>query len=182
MERAVPLLRDVFDFSYSEISVQIDKSEAACRQLLTRARRHVASERRVFTVSHDEHRRILAAFLEAAAGGSVGDLMRLLATDATLIADAGPEGGSFGRVRNLPGPIVEAAKVAAFVAAVTPQGSQNLTLRPCELNGEPAALVLRDGCAYAAILLSIADERIRAASSSTRTPPGSGTSARNSPR
>lgn len=160
-ERAVLLLHDVFDFGYPEIARMMEKSEAACRQLLSRARLNVASERRVFEVPREEHKRLLGAFLAAAAGGDASDLAELLAEDATLVADAGPGGGTFGRVRNLPGPITGAAKVAAFVAAVTPQGSAELAVRECELNGQPGILVLRDGRAYAAILLSVAGGKIR---------------------
>jgi len=156
-ERAVLLLHDVFDFSHADIGSMLGKSEAACRQLLRRARDHVAADRRAMSASHDEHRRLLAAFVRAAAAGEVEELVALLAEDAELIADAGPAGGRFGRVRNLPGPVRGRARVAAFVAAVTPQGSRDLEARECELNGQPAVLVLRGGRPYTAILLAVAD-------------------------
>jgi len=160
-ERAVLLLHDVFDFDHAEIAAMLERREPGCRQLLKRARANVAAARRVFTTSRDEHRRLLHAFVQAAAGGDAAALIRLLADDAVLIADAGPGGGRFGRVRNLPGPLRGATKVAAFVAAVTPQGSANLEARECELNGQPALLVLRDGQPFTAILLSVADSKIR---------------------
>jgi RNA polymerase sigma-70 factor (ECF subfamily) len=160
-ERAVLLLHEVFDFDHEEIANLLEKSEPACRQLLKRAREHVASERRTLTVSPETHRRLLRAFLYAASSGDMGEVASLLADDVVLIADAGPEGGAYGRVRNLPGPIVGATKVAAFVAAVTPQGAAGLLTQECELNGQPAVLVLRDGRPYTAILLSVADDKIR---------------------
>jgi RNA polymerase sigma-70 factor, ECF subfamily len=160
-ERAALLLHDVFDFSHAEIATMVNKSEAACRQLLKRARENVEEERRLLTTSPDEHRRMLGAFLRAAASGRVDDLVALLDEDAVLIADGGSNPLGFGRVRNLPGPISGARKVAAFVASVTPQGSAALTTRECELNGQPAILVLRDGRPYTAILLSIAHGKIR---------------------
>ncbi len=160
-ERAVLLLHEVFEFEHEEIASLIEKSEPACRQLLKRAREHVANERRTLMVAPEAHRRLLRSFLQAAASGDVGGVARLLADDVVLIADAGPEGGAYGRVRNLPGPIVGRTKVAAFVAAVTPQGAAGLVTQECELNGQPAVLVLRDGRPYTAILLSVADDGIR---------------------
>src|SRR5262245_12575507 len=159
-ERAVLLLHDVFDFGHSEIAAMLEKSEAACRQLLRRARGHVTAERRLLAASREEHRRLLHAFVQAAVAGEVEALASLLVEDAVLIADAGPGGGTFGRVRNLPGPIAGATKVAAFVAGVTAQGSAGLTRRECDLNGQPALLLLREGRPYAAILLSVAGGRI----------------------
>ena len=159
-ERAVLLLHDVFDFDHPEIAALVRKSAPACRQLLKRAREHVATGRRALSVSDDVHRRLLRAFLQVAASGKVDEVSRLLTEDAVLIADAGPGGGRFGNVRNLPGPVAGAAKVAAFIAAVTPQGSVGLITRECTLNAQPALLILRDGRPYAAILLSIVDEKI----------------------
>ena len=68
-ERAVLLLREVFDFDYKEIAALVGKSEAACRKLLERARQHVTEGKRLFSASPAEHRRLLAAFTEAALGG-----------------------------------------------------------------------------------------------------------------
>lgn len=160
-ERAMLVLHDVFDFSHAEIAVMLDKSEAACRQLLRRARGHVAADRCAMTASPDEHLRLLRAFVRAAAAGELDELVALLAEDAVLIADAGPAGARFGRVRNLPGPIHGRVKVAAFVAAATPQGATDLETRECMLNGQPAILVMRQGRPYTAILLAVADGQIQ---------------------
>ncbi|MEX2208089.1 MAG: sigma-70 family RNA polymerase sigma factor [Myxococcota bacterium] len=160
-ERAALLLHEVFEFDHAAIAELLERSEPASRQLLKRARDHVANERRAIRVPDDVHRRLLRAFLAAAAAGDADAVARLLADDAVLIVDAGPKGGRFGRVRNLPGPLLGAAKVAAFVAAVTPQGAAGLETRECELNGQPAMLVLRDGQPRTAILLSVVDGRIR---------------------
>jgi RNA polymerase sigma-70 factor (ECF subfamily) len=159
-ERAVLLLHEVFDFGHEEIATLLGKSDAACRQLLKRAREHVAAERRSLTVAPDVHRRLLRAFLHAASAGDLGALTTMLADDAVLIVDAGHGGGTFGRVRNLPGPVMGATKVAAFIAAAAPQGAHGLVTRECELNGQPAVLVLRDGSPYTAILLSVVNDKI----------------------
>jgi RNA polymerase sigma-70 factor, ECF subfamily len=160
-ERAALLLHDVFDFDHAEIAALIQKSEAACRQLLKRARTHVSAERRALTVSKEAHRRLLQAFLSAASEGDVAALSSILADDVVLIADAGPQGGRYGPVKNLPGPLVGLTKVAAFVASVTPRGAANLTTRECELNGQPAIVVCAEGRPITAILIAVADEKIR---------------------
>jgi len=160
-ERAVLLLHEVFDLDHAEIASLVAKSELACRQLLKRAREHVASERRALTVSHEVHQRLLRAFLQAASSGDTDAVARLLTEDVVLVADAGPDGGTYGRVRNLPGPIVGAKKVAAFVAAVTPQGADGLIVEIHELNGLPGIVILRDGHPMATIMVSATDAAIR---------------------
>lgn len=159
-ERAVLLLHEVFDFEHTEIAALVNKSEEACRQLLKRARVSVASGRRALTVPKDAHQRLLRSFLQAASSGNVNEVAKLLAEDVVLIADAGPAGGTYGRVRNLPGPVTGVKKVAAFIASVTPQGALGLTTHECELNGQSAILVRRHGKAYTAILFSVANDKI----------------------
>ena len=159
-ERAVLLLHDVFDFTHAEIADLVKRSEVACRQLLRRARHSVVAERRLFTAPREEHRRLLHAFLDASAAGDVRQLVELLADDAMLVADGGPGGVRYGRVRNLPRPLVGQTKVAAFLAAVGSQAPADVRHVECELNGQPAIVTLRDGRAIAAILLSVADGKI----------------------
>lgn len=159
-ERAVLLLREVFEYEYAEIATLLNKSEGACRQLLRRARDNVTAERGVLTASHDEHRRLLRAFLRAARGGDVEGLTKLLADDAVVIADGGIEGVRFGRVRNLPRPLSGVSRIAAFFASAS-QHTGVFETRERELNGQPAVVALREGRAVAAILLAVADGKIR---------------------
>ena len=161
-ERAVLLLHEVCDFDHNEIAELVGKTPAACRQLLRRARGFVASERRAFETSSEVHRELLGAFVRAATSGDLAAIKKLLADDVMLVVDAGPEGASFGRVKNLPGPLVGAHKVAPFIAAVAPQGAAGLSTEECTLNGQPAVLVLRDGQPSTAILLSVVERQIRA--------------------
>ena len=100
-ERAVLLLRDVFDFDYGEIAALVGRSETACRKLLERARQNVATEKRFFSTSPETHRRLLTAFTQAATTGDIDALVAMLAEDAVLITDGGPEGRRVGGVRNL---------------------------------------------------------------------------------
>lgn len=160
-ERAALLLHDVFELEHTEIARLLQKTEPACRQLLRRAREEVMAERRVLSVSREEHERLLRAFVEASTRGDVAALSAVLAEDVVLIADAGPEGGRFGRVRNLPRPVSGRAKVAAFAAAVTPQGSGGLSLHERELNGQPAVVVMRGDEPVAVIMIAASRGEIR---------------------
>lgn len=160
-ERAALLLHDVFDFDHGEIATLLDKTEPASRQLLKRARDQVRAEKRTLAVSQEEHRRLLRAFLGAASTGDVRALEGILARDVVLLADAGPAGASYGRARNLPGPLLGRTKVAAFVAAVGPQGGADVQVAEHRLNGQPAIVVYRNGQPITAIMLAVCDGMIR---------------------
>jgi RNA polymerase sigma-70 factor (ECF subfamily) len=161
-ERAVFLLHDVFDMRHAEIAALLGKSDAACRQLLKRAREHVATERRVFQTSRDEHRRLLTAFVQATTGGDQNALLDMLAEDAVLIADAGPGVVRYGRIRNIGRPVVGRRKIAALLKII---GSQTvgpaIELQERTLNGEPAVVVFQGGRAVSAIMVSLADGKVR---------------------
>jgi RNA polymerase sigma-70 factor (ECF subfamily) len=113
LERAVFVLREVFDFGYPRISAVLGRSEAACRQILRRARAHVAAEGRVFSSSPEVHKRLLHAFIDAATAGDVARLVAILADDAVMITDGGPQGVRSSGIRNLPRPLLGAERVAA---------------------------------------------------------------------
>jgi RNA polymerase sigma-70 factor, ECF subfamily len=158
-ERAVLLLRDVFEFDYGEIAALVGKSEAACRKLLERARRNVATEKRLFSVSPEVHERLLTAFTQAAQDGDMEALIGMLAEDAVMVTDGGPEGRREGRFRNLPKPLQGARRIAAFVSATAQ--STDLAAEIHQLNGQPA-LVFSDGeTPFAALLLGVVDGRIQ---------------------
>ena len=157
-ERAVLLLRDVFDFDYDEIAALVGKSEPACRKLLERARQNVAKEKRMFSTSPEAHRRLLAAFTQAATTGDLDALVVMLAEDAVMITDGGPEGRRVGRIRNLQAPLHGARKIAAFVSATA--RSSDLEVEVHELNGQPALVFYDEDEPFAALLLAVADDRI----------------------
>jgi len=157
-ERAVLLLRDVFDFDYGEIAGLVGKTEAACRKLLERARQHVNSEKRLFSAPAEEHRRLLAAFTAAASKGDIDALVAMLAEEAVMVTDGGPEGRRAGGIRNLRAPLTGARRIAAFVAATA--GSVDLEAEVHELNGQPALVLYHENAPFAAVLLSIANERV----------------------
>lgn len=157
-ERAVLLLREVFDFDYKEISAMVDRSEAACRKLLERARQRVAAEKPLFAASREEHRRLLDAFTEAASAGNIDGLVAMLAEDAMMVTDGGAEGRRVSGIRNLPGPLTGATRIAAFIAATS--RSVDLEHEVHELNGQPALVFYHQDQPFAALLLAIADGRV----------------------
>lgn len=157
-ERAVLLLRDVFDFDYKEIAELVDKTEPACRKLLERARQHVAAEKPLFAASPEEHRRLLGAFSEAASAGNIEALAALLAEDAVMVTDGGAEGRRVRGLRNLSAPLTGARRIAAFVAATT--RSVDLDAEMHELNGQPALVFYHENEPFAALLLAVANDRV----------------------
>ena len=161
-ERAVLLLRDVFEFGYDEIAALIGKSEAACRKLLERAHANVSSEKRMFSASPEVHRRLLTAFSKAASEGDLDALVEMLTEDAVMITDGGPEGRRAGNIRNLPVPLQGARRIAAFVSATA--RATELDAEMHEINGQLALVFYqRDATAnepFAAIMFGVEDDRI----------------------
>lgn len=157
-ERAVLLLRDVFEFDYEEIAALVEKSESACRKLLERARENVATEKRLFSTSRQAHQRLLEAFTKAASAGDLDTLVGMLAEDAIMITDGGPEGRRVGGIRNLRAPLEGAVGIAKFVMATA--GSVDLQNEVHDLNGQPALVFYDHDVPFAALLLAIADDRI----------------------
>ena len=158
-ERAVLLLHEVFDFPHEEIAKLVSRTPAACRKLLERARQKVSAGRRLVTASREEHQRLLDAFLRATSAGDVAALTHLLAADAVLITDGGPEGRVFRGIRNLRRPLEGAGHVAAFVAATSRRAE--LDVEQHELNGQPALVFYSDDRPFAAVLLAVAEGRIQ---------------------
>jgi RNA polymerase sigma-70 factor, ECF subfamily len=159
-ERAVLLLHDVFDFGHQEIAALLGKSVLACRKLLERAKERVTQEQPIRSAPTDEHRRLLQAFLGAASAGDVTALVGLLADDAVMISDGGPQGVTVGGFRNLPGPLHGAHRIAGFVAAATARNGAQLRIEERPLNGRPAIVFWRGDGPFAALLVAVADGKI----------------------
>jgi RNA polymerase sigma-70 factor (ECF subfamily) len=160
-ERAVLLLREVFDFEHQEIAALVGTNVPACRKLLERARKHVAEERRLLSARPEEHRRLLQAFLGAARAGDVSGLVAILADDAVMVSDGGPEGRVVAGQRNLPRPLQGAARIAAFVVAATARGANVLQTEERDINGRPAVVFWSQGRPFAALLLAVAEGKIQ---------------------
>ena len=137
-ERAVFVLRDVFDLGYDEIAEAVDKSQAAVRQIAHRARAHVAARRPRDVVSPTETRAALEAFQRAVETGDLQSLVDILAPDVVALGDGG------GVKQAMPRPVVGADKVARLFAVGLRQYGTGVTLEPVQVNGGPA-LILRLG-------------------------------------
>jgi RNA polymerase sigma-70 factor (ECF subfamily) len=137
VERAVFLLREVFDYEYAEIAAAVGKTEGACRQVFSRAKRHIVAARPRFKPSPEAHRQIFEQFLRATEQGELGGLMQLLAEDVELWVDGGGKAQG-AATRPLHGP----AAVAQFMLASRRQSPPGFWAMVAEVNGEPA-LILR---------------------------------------
>ena len=112
IERAVFLLREVFEYDYDEISQIVDKNSANCRQIFRRAKQHIGSRRSRFSTSLQQQEQLTKKFLEACELGNLPGLIDLLAADITLYSDGG------GKVKALLKPIKGVTKVARFLTAL----------------------------------------------------------------
>jgi RNA polymerase sigma-70 factor (ECF subfamily) len=135
IERAVFVLREVFDLAYDEIAAAVDKSPATVRQIAHRARAHVAARRPRAVVSPAETRGALEAFQQAVETGDLQHLLDILAPDVVLLGDGG------GVVPAAPAPVVGAEMVAAVLAAGLGRMASR-SLQQAQVNGYPA-LILR---------------------------------------
>ena len=138
-ERAVFVLREVFDLEYDEITEAVGKSPAAVRQIAHRARAHVAARRPRGVVSAAETRGALEAFQRAIQTGDLQGLLDMLAPDVVLLGDGG------GIVQAVVRPIVGADRVARLLAVGLPRISGQVSAEPAQINGCPALIVRLNG-------------------------------------
>jgi len=157
LERAVFVLREVFTFDFDEIAAAVGRSEAACRQLLVRARRHMQAGRPRFAADRQERQELATRFFDALKDGDVGGLQDLLATDAQLVVDGG---GNAPQLANI---IVGAANVARVLDSAFPWLIRiGVSCEPREVNGEPGAIFRdRDGKVLHALALEVLDGQIQ---------------------
>jgi RNA polymerase sigma-70 factor (ECF subfamily) len=149
-QRAVFLLREVFEYGYDAIAGIVGKSEAACRQLAVRARRHIEQDKPRFEASRQEHDELARMFITATQTGDLDGLEALLAHDVALHGDGG------GKVRALAHPLFGrrqvARRVLSFMQVV--RGIDGFSTRPVEVNGHPGAVGL-DGQQPVLFVLSL---------------------------
>jgi RNA polymerase sigma-70 factor (ECF subfamily) len=157
MERAAFLLHDVFDTPFSEIAAMLGRTEAACRQLASRARRAVRNNRPAPAATPDSHARLLQAFSDAVASGNVSELAELLREDAVAITDGG------GRKFAARNPIIGADKVARFFIGLAGKiAGQNVRIEPAVINGAVGALLYLDGELDLTLSMAVDGEKIAA--------------------
>ena len=152
-ERAVFVLREVFDLSYDEIGAAVDKTAAAVRQVAHRARSHVEARRPRVAVDRSEQQAVVERFLKAVTTGDVQGLMDVLAPDVVVIAD----GGGFATASRVP--IEGAKKVVAFLKNF-PRVVPDAVVETIWINGAPAARLDLGSFGPTAISVQIEDGRI----------------------
>jgi RNA polymerase sigma-70 factor (ECF subfamily) len=157
VERAVFLLREVFDYDYAEIARVVGKEEAACRQLFSRARKHITERRPRFHSTPEEHQQMIGQFLMAVTSGDLDGLMNLLAEDVTWWSDGG------GKVPAARRPLHGRDNVARFALALPRLALEGIQVEIAEVNGQTAVIFRRaDGAPYYVMTFEVGDGRIQA--------------------
>jgi RNA polymerase sigma-70 factor, ECF subfamily len=153
VERAVFLLREVFDYPYDDIARIVGKSPDNCRQILTRAHGHIGERRRRFDVSREERDETVRRFVAAWEEGDTDALIEHLAPDATVYGDGG------GKAPGIPVPLVGAERVARALIGWGGQASERgIAHRIADVNGEPGLVFAGpDGRVVWVAALEIAD-------------------------
>src|SRR5258708_32126441 len=161
VERAVFLLREVFDYDYAEIATFLGKSEVACRQWFSRAKKHLADHRPRFSTPPETQRQMLTSFQRALQAGEMGALVNILAEDVTFWADGGGKVKGVA-TRQLFGRDV----VARFILDNTPIFRNTLPadtrVELAECNGQPALVTRSLDQALAVLTIDIEAEQIKA--------------------
>jgi RNA polymerase sigma-70 factor (ECF subfamily) len=157
VERAVFLLREVFEYDYSEIAGVLGQTEVNCRQILTRARHHVSAMRPRFQTSQRKKSDLLEHFLKATSSGDLEGLVALLSSDVVLHSDGG------GKAVAAPNLIRGADKVArGALGSLQKLLPKNLVIRVAEVNGEPGVVSYLDGKPYSVLTFDSSEGRIQA--------------------
>jgi RNA polymerase sigma-70 factor (ECF subfamily) len=153
VERAVFVLREVFDVPYADIALAVDKTPAAVRQIAHRAREHVAARRPRIEVDRGEHQQVLDRFLAALRSGDLQVLLEVLAPEVVLLADGG---GEVAAVRR---PVVGRERVATLLSrfrTIAPDA----VVGTVWLNGAPAGRIDLGGELDTAVSVVVAEGRI----------------------
>jgi RNA polymerase sigma-70 factor, ECF subfamily len=159
VERAVFLLREVFDYGYEEIAAVVGKSPDTCRQIAVRARRQVQARKPRFEASRRKRQELARRFFEAVEADDAQGLVRLLAADVVVYGDGGGKAPASLR------PVYGRERVVQLFGEFTPFFFQRLrvrSIRSAEVNGQPGALYLdADGHPVAVVSLDIADDLVQ---------------------
>ncbi|MFF2776029.1 RNA polymerase sigma-70 factor [Streptomyces sp. NPDC058052] len=156
LERSVFVLREVFAFDFEDVAAAVGRTQAACRQLLVRARRHMEDGRPRFEADREERDELARRFFDAMAQGDLEGLQSLLSADVQLVGDGG------GRAPQLPRAVAGAENVARLLAAAhLPMARTGITCTPCRINGQPGALFRdRDGNVLRTFALDVLDGQV----------------------
>ena len=153
-ERAAFLLREVFDTPYDEVAAALGASETACRQYVSRARRHIAEERTRFAVAPRAEVELMTRFGNALAAGDLAGVTALLAADARMVSDGG------GKVIAALNIVSGAEKVARFFVGIAGKAPADLRWTPTMLNGAPAIVGEAGGRIFGVLSIATDGDRI----------------------
>jgi RNA polymerase sigma-70 factor (ECF subfamily) len=155
VERAVYLLRQVFDYEYAEIANIVGKSAENCRQIVRRARQHLNTRRPLYDVSVEQREQLTHQFIRACTSGDMDELLALLTDDVVLHSDGG------GRVPAALNPIYGPSKVARGIMGLLRKVPPGLISRVAMVNGQPGIVNYLNGVPYAVVALDCVEGRIR---------------------
>lgn len=155
IERAVFLLREVFEYDYDEIAQMVEKSPANCRQILRRSRQHITEQRPRFSVSQQQQEQVTAQFLAASTQGNLQGLLTLLSEDVTYWSDGG------GQVAAALKPLCGAMKVARFVLTIHHKWLSTAGYHLTQINGKPGIITLVDDCVHSVTVFEITNSYIQ---------------------
>jgi RNA polymerase sigma-70 factor, ECF subfamily len=156
LERAVFVLKEVFDFSYAEIAGMLDRSETAVRQVGHRARSHVRARRPRYDAPADVRRQLTEEFLAACVGGDLNRMMAILAPDVTAWTDGG------GKARAALRPLHGADKVARWIMGALSRYGEGTEAQDVAVNGQPGLLVTAPGQPPTITCVDVEDGKITA--------------------
>jgi RNA polymerase sigma-70 factor (ECF subfamily) len=156
LERAVFLLREVFDYEYAEVAGIVGQREANCRQILRRAKQHISVDRPRFTASPERQQRLLRQFLETTAHGDMQQLIALLSEDVILYTDGG------GKATAVPNPIYGPQRIARFFLRASKKlMPKDVVRRLAEINGQTGVVVYHHGRVFGVLTIDVVGERIQ---------------------
>lgn len=156
VERAVFLLADVFGESFATIATVVGRSEEACRQIASRARRRVRDERRAVRPEPANSDELINAFMAACAFGDVEQLRQVLIDDVVLVSDGGREVHAARR------PVVGFHRVSRLLTSITKRLAADVAIERHEVNGEPGLVFSRDGAVWLVMVFEQEADRIAA--------------------
>jgi RNA polymerase sigma-70 factor (ECF subfamily) len=156
LERAIFLLREVFEYEYSEIAAIVEKSEANCRQIFHRAQQHLEKGRTRFSASREQQERITSRFLQASTSGDMQGLLSLLSNDIISMGDSGGKTALKAGLMPVYGP----DKVSRGYLGALRSLPAGVVTQVTEVNGQPALVGYINEKPVGAILLQIEGEQI----------------------
>jgi RNA polymerase sigma-70 factor, ECF subfamily len=156
LERAIFLMREVFDYEYVEIAEIVGKEEAACRQLFSRAKKHISEHQPRFKSSPEMHAEMMTKFMMACQAGELEGLMSLLAEDVTVYADGG------GKTHAATRPIYGRDHVARYFIAIVPRMPKDATFQIAEVNGKRAIIMRSEGKVFNVMSFEVDNGLIKA--------------------